>query len=267
MKKLVFILFSIMMYSVFSKTEIEFLNDFDVSKESVEFYSKALDLENMNGSVNEVKSIYNKSFDLDNKNYLALNKLGEIARVEGKTREAEKLYLQSLEINLNAYETYNLLIALYKETNDLIKLKEIAYKLTEIHSDYPEGYYILAQLFEKEGDNNNALKYYESALEKYKTYNIKKFPEQTKIVIENRKFDSIIGISNIHLERFEYKKALDILLTIDPISSSYSDIERQNYTNVVIDSLKKLNKFDSKSAKNYLKLFQKRLVLPKNFKI
>ena len=81
-----------------------------------------------------------------------------------------------------------------------------------------------------------------------------------------RRLDSIIGIADIYTVKAEYVKALEKLLLINPLSSNYSDIERQNYTNAVVESLEKLNKKNKKLAGRYLKIFQDRNVLPRGYK-
>lgn len=267
MKKLILILFFILTITVFSKTNDEFLSEFKISEKSAEYYNTGLNMESMNGNIKEIKKIYEQAVKEDSRNYLALNKLGDITRMEGKSRESENFYLKSIEINPDAYETYDLIIALYRSNKENTKLKEFVERLINRHSEYPEGYYILGQLYEDKEDNNNALKYYTLALEKYENYDMKKFPEIEDIVLENRKLDSIIGIANVYSNKREFIKALDKLLDINPFSSNYSDIERQNYTNTVIKSLKGLNKINTKTSKKYLKIFQNRNILPENFKI
>ena len=85
------------------------------------------------------------------------------------------------------------------------------------------------------------------------------------MVIENAKLDCIVGIANSYSKKSEFRKSLEKLLLIDPISSNYSDIQRQNYTNIVMDNLEKLYKINSKSANNYLRIFKNRNILPQNF--
>lgn len=267
MQKLILILSFILITTVFSKTSDEFLNEFKISERSAEYYNAGLNMESMNGDIKEIKKIYEQAVKEDGRNYLALNKLGYITRMEGKSREAEWFYQKSMEINPDAYETYDLIIALYRSNKENIKLKEFVEKLIDRHTEYPEGYYILGQVYESNGDNDNMLKYYTLALEKYKNYDIKKFPEIESIILENRKLDSIIGIANAYSNKKEFIKALDKLLVINPVSSNYSDIERQNYTNIVIKSLKGLNKINIKTSKKYLKIFQNRNIVSKNFKI
>ncbi|MDR2880166.1 MAG: hypothetical protein LBV03_09660 [Fusobacteriales bacterium] len=137
--------------------------------------------------------------------------------------------------------------------------------LVEKHPDYPDGYYILARIYEEENENH-ALKYYSDALKNYDNYNTDKFPGIAGVILENRRLDSIIGIADIYMVKAEYVKALEKLLLINPLSSSYSDIERQNYTNTVAKSLEKLNKKNKKLADRYLKIFQDRNILPKGHK-
>ena len=136
----------------------------------------------------------------------------------------------------------------------------------EKHPDYPDGYYILAQIYEEEENEDYALKYYSDALKNYNNYNTEKFPDRAEVILENRRLDSIIGIADIYTVKAEYVKALEKLLLINPLSSNYSDIERQNYTNAVVESLEKLNKKNKKLAGRYLKIFQDRNVLPRGYK-
>ena len=138
--------------------------------------------------------------------------------------------------------------------------------LVEKHPDYPDGYYILAQIYEEEENEDYALKYYSDALKNYNNYNTEKFPDRAEVILENRRLDSIIGIADIYTVKAEYVKALEKLLLINPLSSNYSDIERQNYTNAVVESLEKLNKKNKKLAGRYLKIFQDRNVLPRGYK-
>ena len=266
MKKLIIILLFIITFGIFSKTADEFLHEFKISDKSIEYYNKALNIKSMNGEIQEIRSAYRDAVKEDERNYLALDELGNIARMEGNIREAGNYYLKSIEVNPDGYDSYSYIIDLYRSEGNREKMKEYAEILVEKHPDYPDGYYILAQIYEEVGNKEFALKYYSDALKKYENYDTDKFPDKAKVILENRKLDSIIGIADIYTDQAEYVKALDKLLLINPFSSNYSDIERQNYTNAVIESLKKLNKKSRKSAEKYLKIFQNRNVLPKNFK-
>ena len=251
---------------IFSKTADEYLIEFGISDKSIEYYNRALNLESMNGQIQDIRSAYREAVREDVRNYLALDKLGNIARMEGNIKEAGNMYLKSIEINPDGYDSYNYIIDLYRLEGNQKKMKEFAELLIKRHPDYPDGYYILAQMYEEEGKKENALKYYSSAFEKYADYNSKKFPDKAEIITENRKLDSIIGVASLYTDKNEYIKALNKLLLIDPFSSNYSDIERQNYTKTVTEALKKLNKKNRKLAGRYLKTFQDRNVLSKQFK-
>ena len=266
MKKLIIILLFIITSGIFSKTSEEFLHEFGISDKSIEYYNKAINIKSMNGEIQEIRSAYRDAVKEDGRNYLALDELGNIARMEGNTRDAGNYYLKSIEINPDAYDSYNYLIDLYRSEGNKEKMREYAEKLTEKHPDYPDGYYILAQMYEEEGNKEYALKYYSEALKNYDNYNTDKFPDKAEVILENRKLDSIIGIADIYTDKAEYIKALDKLLLINPLSSNYSDIERQNYTNAVVESLEKLNKKDKKLAGRYLRIFQDRNVLPRGYK-
>ena len=266
MKKLIIILLFIITSGIFSKTNDVFLHEFGISDKSIEYYNKAINIKSMNGEIQEIRSAYRDAVKEDGRNYLALDELGNIARMEGNTRDAGNYYLKSIEINPDAYDSYNYLIDLYRSEGNKEKMREYAEKLTEKHPDYPDGYYILAQMYEEERNKEYALKYYSEALKNYDNYNTDKFPDKAEVILENRKLDSIIGIADIYTDRAEYIKALDKLLLINPLSSNYSDIERQNYTNAVVESLEKLNKKNKKLAGKYLRIFQDRNVLPRGYK-
>ena len=266
MKKLIIILLFIITSGIFSKTTDEFLREFGILDKSIEYYNKALNIKSMNGGIQEIRSAYRDAVKEDERNYLALDELGNIARMEGNIRDAGNYYLKSIEVNPDGYDSYSYIIDLYRSEGNSEKMKEYAEMLVEKHPDYPDGYYVLAQMYEEAGNKNNALKYYSDALKKYDNYNTDKFPDKAEVVLENRKLDSIIGIADIYTDRAEYVKALDKLLLINPLSSNYSDIERQNYTNAVVESLEKLNKQNKKLAGRYLRIFQDRNVLPRDFK-
>lgn len=266
MKKLIMILLFIITSGIFSKTADEYLREFGISDKSIEYYNKALNIESMNGEIQYIRNAYREALKEDGRNYLAYDKLGNIARMEGNIREAENMYLKAVEINPDSYDSYNYIIDLYRSGGNNEKMKEYAEILIEKHPDYPDGYYVLAQMYEDEGNREYALKYYSDALRKYENYDTKKFPDKAEIVMENRKLDSIIGIADIYTDKADYVKALDKLLVINPLSSNYSDIERQNYTNAVVESLTKLNKNNRKLAGKYLKIFQDRKVLSKQFR-
>ena len=266
MKKLIIILLFIITSGIFSKTADEFLHEFEISDKSIEYYNKALNIKSMNGEIQEIRSAYRDAVKVDGRNFLALDELGNISRMEGNIREAGNYYLKSIEVNPDGYDSYSYIIDLYRSEGNVDRMKEYAEMLTAKHPDYPDGYYILAQMYEEEGNKENALKYYTEAFKMYDNYNTDKFPDKAEVILENRKLDSIIGIADIYTEKSEYVKALDKLLLINPFSSNYSDIERQNYTNAVVESLGRLNKQNKKLAGQYLKIFQDRNVLPRDFK-
>ena len=266
MKKLIIILLFIITSGIFSKTTAEFLHEFGISDKSIEYYNKALNIKSMNGEIQEIRSAYRDAVKEDGRNYSALDELGNIARMEGNIREAGNYYLKSIEINPDGYDSYSYIIDLYRSEGNYEKMKEYAEILVEKHPDYPDGYYILAQIYEEEKNKDYALKYYSDALKKYDNYDTEKFPDKAEVILENRKLDSVIGIADIYTDKAEYVKALDKLLLMNPLSSNYSDIERQNYTNAVVASLEKLNKENKKLALRYLRIFQDRNVLPRNFK-
>ncbi|MBP9477605.1 MAG: tetratricopeptide repeat protein [Sebaldella sp.] len=249
----------------FSKTDEDFLHEFNVSDKSIVYYNEAVQSENMNAEIKETKELYKKAVSEDKENYLALNKLGYIYRMENNLDDAQKLYLKSIEVNPDGYEAYDLLIELYQTNKEFNKVKEYSEILINKHPDYPEGYYNLAEIYEETDQNDLIIKYYSLALERYNKYDKEKFPDKENVVIENAKLDCIVGIANSYSKKSEFRKSLEKLLLIDPISSNYSDIQRQNYTNIVMDNLEKLYKINSKSANNYLRIFKNRNILPQNF--
>ena len=266
MKKLIIILLFIITSGIFSKTNDVFLHEFGISDKSIEYYNKALNIKSMNGENSEIRSAYRDAVKEDGRNYLALDELGNIARMEGNIQEAGNYYLKSIEVNPDGYDSYNYLIDLYRSEGNKEKMRMYAEILVEKHPDYPDGYYILAQIYEEEENEDYALKYYSDALKNYNNYNTEKFPDRAEVILENRRLDSIIGIADIYTVKAEYVKALEKLLLINPLSSNYSDIERQNYTNAVVESLEKLNKKNKKLAGRYLRIFQDRNVLPRDYK-
>ena len=251
----------------FSKSDEDFLREFKISDKSVAYYEEAVKSESMNAEIKDIKKLFKKAVDEDSRNYLALDKLGYIYRMENHLADAKREYLKSIEINPDGYEAYDLLIELYQTDKDFDKVREYSEILIKKHPNYPEGYYNIAQLYEKSGNNSQVIKYYTLALEKYNKYDKEKFPDKENVVIENGKLDCIVGIANAYSNQSEYRKSLEKLLLIDPASSNYSDIQRQKYTDIVIDSLTKLYKTNPKSANSYLKTFKNRNILPQNFSL
>jgi tetratricopeptide (TPR) repeat protein len=149
--------------------------------------------------LDEAEVLLKEAIDLDPVFVDAIDHLGIVYRRQNRLKEAEQTYLKSIELNkINKVPFINLAVV-YRLQNRLNDAFQLYIHVAQTHPNDPEGYYGMGEIFYIVGDYENALQFFDMAVNLYLELG-------SSLV-----FDAFYYIGMIYYETDEYDEALKYL--------------------------------------------------------
>jgi tetratricopeptide (TPR) repeat protein len=152
---------------------MEIKSDFSVPMVAPTENKKAMDAYNTGtkfmeeNKLKEAEKYLKKAIKLDPLFVDAIDHLGIVYRRQNRLSEAEGAYLKSIEINNENKLPYQNLAIVYRLQNRLNDAFEQYKKLIQLDPDDPEGYYGAGELYYIVSDYDNAMTFFDEAIELY----------------------------------------------------------------------------------------------------
>ena len=115
----------------------------------------------------EAEEYLKEAIDLDPLFVDAMDHLGSVYRRQNRLPEAEEIYLRSIEINKENKVPYINLAVVYKIQNRLNEALQLYVIVIQLDQNDPEGYYGIGEIFYLVGNYQNAMPFFDKAIELY----------------------------------------------------------------------------------------------------
>jgi tetratricopeptide (TPR) repeat protein len=122
-------------------------------------------------NLTEAEKLLIEAITLDPEFVDAIDHLGVVYRRLNRLDDAEKMYLRSIELNKENVVPYINLAVIYRLQGKLNDAFHLYMRAAQIRPDYPEGYYGAGEMFYIVGDYENAMIFFDKAIELYNEVN------------------------------------------------------------------------------------------------
>jgi len=121
--------------------------------------------------LDEAEKLFNEAISLDPEFIDAIDHLGIVYRRQNRLEEAETMYLCSIELNKENTVPFINLAVIYRIQGKLNDAFQLYRHVAQIQPDYPEGYYGIGEIFYIVGNYENAMIFFNKAIELYNEIN------------------------------------------------------------------------------------------------
>jgi tetratricopeptide (TPR) repeat protein len=121
--------------------------------------------------LDEAEKLLKEAISLDPEFVDAIDHLGLVYRRQNRMDEAEKMYLRSIELNKENVVPFINLAVIYRLQNKLNEAFQLYRHVAQIQPNYPEGYYGIGEIFFIVGNLENAMAFFDKAIELYNEVN------------------------------------------------------------------------------------------------
>ena len=115
----------------------------------------------------EAEKYLRQAIELDPLFVDAMDHLGLVYRRQNRLAEAEEMYLKSISLNKENKVPYQNLAVIYKMQNRFDEAFRLYVVLVDLDQNDPEGYYGIGEIFYTLADYENAILFFDKALEIY----------------------------------------------------------------------------------------------------